>query len=95
MQDFGTQILGMREADILAAFSEPNKREFFSMKEPIPEARIEILNYLEPAYGAKDAENILELTWNKKDSIHRVWLQQEKEIWRAIHYDQIFYDSDY
>ena len=65
------------------------KITIFSLSDPLPEARVEILNFFQPDSDNAAPKTIKEMIWHQGQGYLVIWLHQEGETWRAFHHNVI------
>ncbi len=81
-----TDFTDMSETALRHQLGPVTSTNTFTLSDPMPEERVEILNFVKPDWGNKTAETIKEMIWEPDRKRLVVWLRQQNNHWRAFHH---------
>ncbi|MEL6710462.1 MAG: hypothetical protein AAFP10_07260 [Pseudomonadota bacterium] len=85
-----TFFTGVSETELRQQLGPVDRMHTFALSDPLPEERVEILNFLEPDWDDETGETIKEMIWEQGQERLVIWLlQQDDGNWRAFHHNVV------
>lgn len=94
LETLQTTFTGLSETTLRHQLGPVTRMNTFTLADPVPEERVEILNFVQPDWGNAAAETIREMIWETRQQRLVIWLRQQDAGWRAFHHNIILLESD-
>jgi hypothetical protein len=75
---------GATEERVFSELGEPNQTYEFSIEDPVPEFRIELLNTYPPGHARSRGVRILEWQWRYREFSFAVWFHKSDGRWVVL-----------